>query len=612
MSPPNTAPPLVALRGVAVGFGGPPIFADLSLGLTRGQRVCLIGRNGSGKSTLMKLLTGAVEPDAGERFVQPGVRIAHLAQDPPFVPGATVAAFVAEPEGAALPATHEVDAVLERLGLDGSRSMETLSGGEARRAALARALVTAPDVLLLDEPTNHLDLPTIEWLERELAGFQGAALIVSHDRTFLDNVTRRILWLDRGRIRATDRPFREFDDWVEQVMADEEKEAERLDTKLAAELHWLHRGVTARRKRNQGRLRRLQSMRAERATLLGGRQTVAFAASAGDARSKVMIEAEGIAKSFAGPDGVRQVVAPFSTRILRGDRVGLLGPNGAGKTTLLRLLTGDLEPDQGRVRIARTIETAYFDQHRASLDAEDSLWRTLCPDGGDTVWVQGRPQHVVGYLKQFLFTADQVRSPVKTLSGGERNRLLLARILAKPSDLLVLDEPTNDLDMETLDLLEEAIGDYDGTLLVVSHDRDFLDRTVTAVIAMEGDGIAREYVGGYSDYRRQAGQAAARVRTADGGRTVSPRERTKAAPARLSYKEQRELDGLPDRMAALDREIGALTGTLADPDLYRRDPTGFRTATGRLGAAQAEKDAAEERWLELEMKREELADAKQP
>ena len=606
-------PPLVALRDVSIGFGGAPLFAGVSLALARGDRACLVGRNGSGKSTLLKLLAGTVEPDAGERFVQPGARIAHLRQEPAFDPAEAVASHVARGEDGAPAPAHAVAAMLDRLGLEGDRAMGTLSGGEARRADLARVLVGEPDLLMLDEPTNHLDLPTIEALERELNAFPGAVLVVSHDRAFLTNVAKRILWLDRGTLRETERSFAAFDEWAEAVLAEEERAAQRLDTKIAAEIHWLHRGVTARRKRNQGRLARLSELRAQRASLLGKPTRANIVLREGEVKSRLVIEAERIAKSYGGAEG-RPVVRDFSTRILRGDRVGILGPNGAGKTTLLRMLTGDLAPDAGSVRIAQGIVPTYFDQHRAQLDPAATLWETLCPGGGDSVFVQGRPRHVVAYLKDFLFDAGQARSPVSTLSGGERNRLLLAKALAQPSDLLALDEPTNDLDMDTLDLLEEVLGDYEGTLLVVSHDRDFLDRIVTSVIALEGDGTAREYPGGYSDYRRQraaetqpAERAAVAPRpAADAGPPARPR----TEPARLSYREQRDLELLPERIEALGAEIAALEARLADPDLYARDPDAFAAATARLTEAQSELAASEERWLALELKREAIAAAR--
>ncbi len=561
------APPLITFRDVSIGFGTEPLFEDLSFSIAPGDRICLIGRNGSGKSTLMKLILGQLEPDLGDVFILPGTRLTWLPQEPQLRSGITVRQHIEEagpPDDR--PESYEVDAVLDRMALDGERLMGTLSGGEARRASLARALVRPPDVLLLDEPTNHLDLPTIEWLEKFINDFRGATVIVSHDRAFLNRVTKRIWWLDRRRLRQTERPFSEFEKWQEDVLNEEARELERMNAVIAQELRYLQRGVTARRTRNQLRLRRLGDMRDARSALLGQRRgKVRLVIDEGEVRSRMVIEAKEISKSVTLPNGTeREIVRDFSTRILRGERIGVLGPNGAGKTTLLRMLTGELKPDSGRVRVAKSAQPAYFDQHRSQLDPSKTLWETLCPEGGDTVYVRGTPRHVVGYLKDFLFTHHQVHSPVGTLSGGERNRLLLAKILAQKSDLLVLDEPTNDLDMDTLDLLEDALGEYEGTLLLVSHDREFLDRTVASVIALEGDGEAREYVGGYYDYVRQRGSkgrsAGAFGVSMSGGLVDSPPKKA-AAPkplppkpersqTRLSFKEQRELDELPDRIAS--------------------------------------------------------------
>ncbi len=619
------APPIITFRDVSIGFGAEPLFDDLSFSIAEGDRICLIGRNGCGKSTLMKLIMGELEPDDGDTFTMPGTRLTWLPQDPQLRAGITVRQHVEEagpPEDR--PESYEVDAALDRMALDGEREMTTLSGGEARRASLARALVRPPDVLLLDEPTNHLDLPTIEWLEGFLADYRGAALIVSHDRAFLNRVTRRMWWLDRGRLRQTDRPFSEYEKWQEDVLNEEARQLERMNTVVAQELRYLQRGVTGRRKRNQMRLRRLSDMRDERSALLGQRRgKVRLVIDEGDVRSRMVIEAKEISKSITLPNGQERVIInDFSTRILRGERIGVLGPNGAGKTTLLRMLTGQLKPDAGRVRVAKTAQPAYFDQHRSQLDPTKSLWETLCPDGGDQVFVRGEPRHVVGYLKDFLFPFDQARSPVGTLSGGERNRLLLAKILAQKSDLLIMDEPTNDLDMDTLDLLEDALGDYEGTLLLVSHDREFLDRTVASVIALEGDGEAREYVGGYYDYLRQRGAPSKGGAGFQGGpamvaqktpppKPLPPKEPSKPSRAqnRMTYKEQRELDELPDRIAKLEDYIGKANAFLADPDVYQKDPARFEKAVDRLAEAKEALTAAEERWLELEAKREAIEKA---
>ncbi len=598
------SPPLVALKGATVNLGATTLFAGVDVSIGRGDKVALVGRNGSGKSTLMKCLAGRIEPDSGERFVQPGARIGWLEQEPDLKPFPTLADFVAAGQAEAAP--HRVEAVLDALSLPPDRACATLSGGEARRAAIARALVDEPDVLLFDEPTNHLDIPTILWLEQELKAFKGGLLLISHDRAFLQNLSRRTLWLDRGVMRETERGFAEFEAWREEVFAAEEAAAHKLDQKIKAELKWMWEGgISGRRTRNMGRVRRLQDMRTERANRIRSRQAN-LGVSEAEVSGKLVIEAEGISKSFDGPAGPRAIVSGFSTRILRGDRVGLIGPNGAGKTTLLRMLTGELAPDAGTVRLGTNLQTIVFDQRRAQLDPQSTLKQVLLPEGGDNIWVGGKPRHIASYLKDFLFDPAMMDQPVRALSGGERNRLLLARLFAKPSNLMVLDEPTNDLDMDTLDLLEEVLADYDGTLLLLSHDRDFLDRLVTSTIAVEGDGTAIEYAGGYSDYlvQRRAARAPEPAKAAPkpaAGAPAAPKARTK-----LSYKDARELEELPGRMAALEKRVKALEAKLADPAFYGKDPAGFQKATGELTAVQADLAAAEDRWLELEALKEEL------
>ena len=598
-------PPLLTLRFGRIGFGGDPLFENAELRLGRGDRACLVGRNGSGKTTLMKALAGLIELDHGELFVQPGTRLAYLPQDPVFDRGAIVTAHV----GAEGHADHLVEAALGEVELDGGRVMDELSGGELRRASLARALVGDPDILFLDEPTNHLDLSAIEWLERLLGARKGALLLVSHDRTFLERVSNRTYWLDRRSIRTRDHGFAGFDAWSEEVLADAAKAAGRLDVKLAEETRWLLRGITARRRRNQGRLRKLEEMRERRAALIGGRTKVRLKIDEGEIKSKMVIEAKAVSKSFGAKtadesEDATPIVRGFSTRILRGDRIGVIGPNGAGKTTLLRLLTGELAPDGGKVWIAKHLNRAYFDQNRAALDPAKSLWETLCPGGGDQVFVRGRPRHVRAYLKDFLFDPKAADSPVGSLSGGERNRLLLSKILATPSELLVLDEPTNDLDMDTLDLLQDLLADYGGTLILVSHDRDFLDRTVTSTIALEGDGRAREYAGGYADYLRQRKTEKPRAKSSRkaAARAPAATERSKAPPprSRLTYKDQHELDRLPERIGKLEAEIQELDAKLGDNAFFERDRVGFDRAAARLEAARRELAEAEARWLELE------------
>ncbi|MCA8933638.1 MAG: ATP-binding cassette domain-containing protein, partial [Rhodospirillaceae bacterium] len=475
------APPILQLTQARLAAGGTVLFDGLTLALAQGDRAALIGRNGAGKSTLLGVLAGRVALDGGELFVQPGKVVAELAQIPDFAGCATVADYVAAGLPAHLePEDHRVDIVLDELDLDGARDPATLSGGEARRAGLARALVVQPDLLLLDEPTNHLDLPTIEWLEDRLAGWRGALLVVSHDRMFLSRLTNRVVWLDRGTVRVRSDGFRDVEGWIEAAYQEEEATLARMDKRIASETKWLREGLTARRKRNMGRVRALAELRSERRQRDGRPDAAKLAISEARSGGRIAIEAEGIAKSFAGPDGPVRIVNGFSTRILRGDRVGVLGANGAGKTTLVRLLTGELVPDGGTVRHGTGLEIAYFDQSRASLDPALSVRRALLPEGGDQVHLGERTRHIASYLRDFLFDPGRMDSPVSSLSGGERNRLLLARLFARPSNLLVMDEPTNDLDLETLDLLEDVLGEYAGTLLLVSHDRDFLDRLVTS------------------------------------------------------------------------------------------------------------------------------------
>ncbi len=592
------APPLLALRNAAVRLAERRLFADLSVAVERGDRICLVGRNGAGKSTLLKALAGLIELDAGERFLQPRTSVAYLPQLPELPPGVScLAAVLAGLGPAADPAAqgHLAEAMLARFDLDPARSVDQLSGGEARRVALARALVGGPEILLLDEPTNHLDIAAIEQLEQDLAGTRAALVMISHDRTFLSALSRTTWWLDRGQLRVLNQGFAAFEDWSEQVLADEEAALHRLAKTIESETEWLHFGVTARRKRNQGRLRRLQALRAERQARQAPEGRVKLATERAPASGQLVIEAEQVSKSF----GERPIIRNFSTRIMRGDKVGIIGPNGAGKTTLLRLLTGALPPDEGQVRLGTNLEIALIDQRRDQLDPEATPWTTLCPDGGDQVAVQGRFRHVVGYLQDFLFRPEQMRTPLRALSGGEQNRLLLAKQLARPANLLILDEPTNDLDMETLDLLQETLADFEGTLLLVSHDRDFLDRLVTSVIAFEGDGRLGDYAGGWSDYLRQRPAPptpiAAKARPAAAPAPARPRgdqERRKA---------ERQLAKLITQSERLQTAIRAAEHELADPDLYRRDPGAFAAGSARLAGLRDELALIEAQWLELEL-----------
>ncbi|MFN4353049.1 ABC-F family ATP-binding cassette domain-containing protein [Parvibaculum sp.] len=595
------AAPLLALRDIRTVFADQVLIAGASFALAAGDRLCLVGRNGSGKSTLLRIAAGLTEPDGGEVFRQPGTRIAYLEQAPDFG-GAESVLDYAMSGGAE---EHKAAAALDELKLSPSASPATLSGGEGRKAALARVLAEEPDILLLDEPTNHLDLPSIEWLETRLSQFRGAFILISHDRAFLRRLAAGCLWLDRGIIRRLDKGFAAFEEWVEQILAEEEVTQRKLDKLIEQETQWSREGISARRTRNQGRLRRLHAMRRERAAQVQQTGRVELAAEAGQASGSLVVEAKNITKVWPQPDGSERVaVRDYSTRIMRGDKLGFIGPNGAGKTTLLKILTGALKPDSGHVRLGTNLTPVYIDQSRASLNPEASLWDTLCEGGGDQVMVRGRPRHVVSYLRDFLFRESQARQPVKALSGGEQCRLLLARALAKPSNLLVLDEPTNDLDMETLDLLQEMLSDYDGTVLLVSHDRDFLDRVVTSVVALDGEGNAEEYPGGYTDWQRQHRE---RTKPEQKQAAAAPKAERAKAQTKLSYKDTRALEDLQKRMPQLESEILAAEKKLADPDLYTRDADAFHKLSTALDRLKAELSAAEERWLELEMKREELA-----
>ena len=599
-------PPILFLRDVSLRFGAEPLFSAVDLSLMPDDRLCLVGRNGGGKSTLLALIAGQIEPDHGARWAQPGLRIGRLGQAVDFGDAATVADFVSAGAEAgagagvspALP--HEVEAALAPLELAPDRRVDTLSGGEARRAALARALVGDPDLLLLDEPTNHLDLPAIEWLEERLLSFRGAVLMISHDRSLLARVARRTAWLDRGILRVADRGFAGFEDWRAEVEEDEARHRARLDQKLAIEQEWLHRGVTARRRRNQGRLRALEALRAERRAARTPTGTARLILGEAEAGGRLVIEADALSKSYDG----KTIVNALSIRIMRGDRIAFTGPNGAGKTTALRLLTGDLAPDAGALQLGAGVQAVTFDQARTALDPAATLWETLCPAGGDKVTVQGRQKHVVGFLRDFLFDESQAKSPVSSLSGGENARLLLAMLFARPSNLLILDEPTNDLDLETLDLLQEILSDYDGTVLMVSHDRDFIDRLATTTIYMAGDGTTDIHVGGWSDMARARGTTAAKS-TARPTAKAKP-ERAKATRQKLGYKEQREFEALPIKIAEIEAAITAHEAALADPDLYARDRARFDSIGAELSVARGDVAAAEERWLALAEREEAL------
>jgi ATP-binding cassette subfamily F protein uup len=585
------AAPVLAYENLGLVQGSGWLFRELDLFVGPRDRLALIGRNGAGKTTLLKCLAGLIETDEGRRTIQPGVKVVLLEQDPPVAKYATLREFALHGDDA--PPEHEVDAIATQLGVELDRPAATASGGERRRAAIARALAQNPQVLLLDEPTNHLDLAAIEWLEEWLGRYAGAFIAISHDRAFLKRLTRSSLWLERGSLRRAEIGFGGFDAWTEQVFAEEARNAARLDAKLKLELHWLERGVTARRKRNQGRLAKLHEMRATRAAMIGPAGTARLGLANDDVKTKVVIDAEHVSKHF----GERTIIRDFSLRITRGDRIGVVGANGTGKTTLLKLLTGEIAPDEGRVARAKTLEGIMIDQQRRLLDPDKRV-RDILADGGDWIEVRGSKKHVQGYLKEFLFEPGLVDARIGTLSGGERSRLLLAREFARRSNLLVLDEPTNDLDMETLDLLQEVIADYDGTVLIVSHDRDFLDRTVTITLGLDGTGKVDVVAGGYEDWQRKRKEPAARAvkaATAPAG----PAAASKGGPKKLTYKDQRDLDLLPGRIEALEAAIARNEAALADPDLYTRDPKRFADLTAQIDRAREEREAAEERWLEL-------------
>jgi ATP-binding cassette subfamily F protein uup len=600
------AAPILALQQIRLTIGTTQLLESAELSVLPGEKIALVGRNGSGKSTLLKIAAGAIAPDAGVRFLQPGATIRYLPQEPDLSGYRTTLDYAA----AGLEAGNDpyrAQYLLEQLGLTGREDPAHLSGGEARRAALAHVLAPEPDILLLDEPTNHLDLPAIEWLEAQLAGLRSALVIVSHDRRFLTDLTDATVWLDRGATRRLSRGFGAFEAWRDTVLEEEDMSRHKLDREIVREEHWLTYGVTARRKRNVRRLEALHGLRSERRNLKQRVGNVRLVASEAETSGRLVMEADRVTKHF----GDRPIVADFSTRVIRGDRFGVVGANGAGKTTLLRLLTGELEPDSGRIRLGSNLQLATLDQGRKGLDASSTLKEALTGGGSDTLRINGEPKHVVRYMKDFLFTPEQARTAVEKLSGGERGRLALARALALPSNVLVLDEPTNDLDLETLDLLEEMLGDYKGTVLVVSHDRDFLDRVATSVLVAEGDGHWIEYAGGYSDMVAQRGfgvtkPASAKPRRDEPSPEAPPRPAAAAARAKLSFKHKHALETLPREIEELSQEIARLTAALADPNFYGRDPQRFGDASKRLTAVQTRRSAAEDEWLMLETLREDL------
>lgn len=605
---------LVSLEDASLTFGGKPLFEELRLHICEGDKICLVGRNGAGKTTLMRLITGELEIDSGKRFILPGLTVGYLAQQVDFNPSDTVRRFVLSglrDKSESEYRHHLADMIMAPLDLEPQAMMNSLSGGQLRRAALARTLIEEPDLLLLDEPTNHLDIAAIEWLEGYLRGYRGALVCVSHDRAFLASISQKVFWIDRNRIRICPHGYKGFEDWAQEQVEQEARELHNMQKKLAAELDWTQGGVSGRRKRNQRRLNELfrlrEKLKSDKAAYNQRMRTIETDPLTPAQASKVVAEFKHVSKSFSRDGRTIPILKDFSFRILRGDRIGIVGRNGSGKSSFIKLLTRDIEPDSGRVVRSKNVELAYFDQNRRDLNPHKTLWNTLCPSGGDYVFLgsgeDARPIHVCGYLKNFLFDPRIARDRVGTLSGGQQNRLMLAKLMANPGNLLILDEPTNDLDMDTLDMLQEMLSDYAGTLIIVSHDRDFLDRTVTEILAFEGDTVVEGAIGGYSDYhaaklKRDAVQAKAPSARKAGSKQASPK--TGAAKNKMPYTLLHELEQLPDHIHALERDIRKLNEALLEPDLYINDPKRFDAATQCLAETQSALDKAEGRWMELE------------
>lgn len=601
--------PLIQLSKISLTFGGDPVFDNLDVVVQAGDRVALVGRNGSGKSTLLKVMAGLVEPDTGDRVVPPGVSVGYMEQDPDMSGFATLGDFAASRLGP--DEAYKVDMVAENLKFDPARDVNVASGGERRRAALAKLMAEEPELMLLDEPTNHLDIEAIQWLEAELKQTRKAYVLISHDRAFLRELTRATLWVDRGKVLRNEQGFSAFEAWRDKIWEEEDIQRHKMDRKIKSEARWAVEGISARRKRNQGRVRALQDLRAERSAMIKRQGTAAMALEAGPKSGRKVIEAENLSKTYDD----KTIVQNFSIRVLRGDRVAFVGPNGVGKTTVLKMLMQEEHPDTGTVTHGTNLVPAVFDQSRAQLDENKTLWESLTSDPGmqvsgkaDQILVRGQPKHVVGYLKEFLFADAQARAPVRSLSGGEKARLLLAKLMARESNLLVLDEPTNDLDVESLDLLQELLDDYDGTVLLVSHDRDFLDRVATTTIAMEGQGRAIVYAGGWSDYQeqRKADQSLEAVKTIEKQKTEKAPKASSTSPKSggLSFTEKHRLQALPAEIERLEAEIAKLSELLSDPELFTKEPVKFKKATEMLAERQEKLSSAEEEWLNLEEKAE--------
>ncbi len=590
--------PIYTIKDIKLTFGIKPLFTDVNLNICKGDKVCLVGRNGCGKSTLLKIISGQLEADSGDVFIQPGTKVSYMEQNADFSSFSSLRDVVLsglKSEDVNMLA-YKADILISHFEINEDMSTLTASGGELKKAALAKALISEPDILLLDEPTNHLDIATIEKLEEIITKFQGAVIVISHDRSFLNHISNATLWIDRGITHYNNKGFSNFDEWQEEILNQEIIKEKYLNKKLEEETEWLHKGVTARRRRNQGRLRRLQQLRQERREQIKKLGSIDLEIKEADVRSKMIVEAKHITKSFAS----RDIVKDFSLRILKGNRIGIVGPNGAGKTTLIKLLTKHLEPDSGFVRIGKNLEMAYFDQNREQLNPEKTLWKTLCGEG-DHIYVRGHYRHVVAYLKDFLFTPDQAKSPVSCLSGGEKNRLMLALSLARESNFLVLDEPTNDLDMDTLDLLQEVLDEYQGTILLVSHDRDFLNKITTSMLYMSGDGSIIEHVGNYEElYEKYISKEVKKVNQSK-KQVAETKERKSTKTNQLSYKDKRLYEVLPQEISDIEAKISEIELVLSDADLYAKDANKFYQLSEQLEKLNQEKDEKETKWLEIEM-----------
>lgn len=597
--------PILTIKNACLSFGLTPLFTGIDLNISRGDKICLVGRNGSGKSTLMKVICGQIEADTAEIFIQPGTKISYMPQEPDFDGFSTLREYILSGlDNNVAEQAYKADILIEYLEIMENQAPSASSGGELKKASLAKALVGEPDILLLDEPTNHLDISTIEKLEEIINKFKGAVVVISHDRMFLNHVSEKSFWLDRGILHSSNKGFLHFDEWQEQILEQEIIAQKYLNKKIEEETEWLHKGVTARRKRNQGRLRRLQQLRQERREQIKQIGSVNLEIDLSELRSRLVIEAKHIYKAY----GSRELVKDFSIRVMKGNRLGIVGPNGAGKTTLIKLLTKKLAPDSGFVRIGKNLEEAYFDQNRMTLDPKKTLWKTLCNEG-DHIWVRGRYRHVVAYLKDFLFKPDQAQCPVSALSGGEKNRLMLAVALARPSNFLVLDEPTNDLDMDTLDLLQEVLDEYQGTILIVSHDRDFMDKVATSLLYMKGDGTITEHVGSYSELLEKLRGTPEKKLPNPGRKEVSNTSLSnqKNGVNKLSYKDKRLLEVLPDEIAVLEKRIAEIEQRLyTETDLYSRAPEEFDNLTKELKTSREEKEQKENTWLEIGLKADSL------